>query len=192
MTGKTWAELGVKAGDVVEYVSDDGAEQKGFRSTVFLDCGRNLRCNPTSGMPWYGAHSDWRIVSRATPEPLALGDDVLGPDLAYDVIHYRSADDIAAGLCPVPKGADVTVWFRHGRAGRGTHPDWWSWGDEGSGTITAFLIHTPQSTLTDADFIALVRGASGTAKDMFGYWISGDRDNPTFDAVMAYLNEGEE
>jgi hypothetical protein len=49
--------------------------------------------------------------------------------------------DRAKGECPVPEGADVTVWLANGSADRDSEPESWCWG-RGCGHITAYLVHS--------------------------------------------------
>jgi hypothetical protein len=51
-------------------------------------------------------------------------------------------EDRAKGECPVPAGADVTVWFKDGVIRRNSEPEYWDWDKFVGNLITAYLVHS--------------------------------------------------
>lgn len=60
-------------------------------------------------------------------------------DIKLNTYIEWTAEDRAKGVCPVPNGSDVTVWFNDGHPSRNCEPADWGWGGTDRITPTMFI-----------------------------------------------------
>ena len=63
-------------------------------------------------------------------------------DIPLNIYIPWTEADRELGICPVPDGSDVTVWFRDGTTDRDREPESWCWGGWTETSITAYLVHS--------------------------------------------------